>query len=141
MYLDSAYLAKFYVNERDSEAVRKLIRGDAPRISSAWALNAVTCVFHRHMREGSLNEVEFRELFDAFIKHIDGGVWTLIPATERLLRRTALLVRSAPPGVYLRAGDALHLATALDAGERGVWTNDRHLLAAAPQFGLIGRSA
>jgi hypothetical protein len=34
----------------------------------------------------------------------------------------------------------VHLATAHEAGERDVWTNDRHMLASAPYFGLRGRS-
>ena len=36
--------------------------------------------------------------------------------------------------------DAVHLATAREVGEREVWTNDRHMLAAASFFGLTGRS-
>jgi hypothetical protein len=36
--------------------------------------------------------------------------------------------------------DALHLVTAADSGFVEVWTNDRHMLAAAPHFGLVGRS-
>ena len=42
--------------------------------------------------------------------------------------------------VLLRAGDAVHIATALDLGEEEIWTNDRHLLAAAPHFGIAGRN-
>jgi predicted nucleic acid-binding protein len=42
--------------------------------------------------------------------------------------------------VPLRAGDAIHTATALETGETEIWTNDRHLLAAVAHFGLAGRS-
>ena len=51
------------------------------------------------------------------------------------------MVRGLPRNVSLRAGDAIHLATALEVGEAEVWTNDRHLLAAASHFGLAGKSA
>jgi hypothetical protein len=51
-----------------------------------------------------------------------------------------LLVSAAPAGVYLRAGEAVHLTTAQDIGESEIWTNDRHLVAAAAHFGLQGRS-
>ena len=44
----------------------------------------------------------------------------------------------APADVPLRAGDAIHTATALETGE--IWTNNRHLLAAVAHFGLAGRS-
>jgi predicted nucleic acid-binding protein len=47
---------------------------------------------------------------------------------------------SAPRDLFIRTADAVHLATAHEAGERDVWTNDRHMLAAAPYFGLTGQS-
>lgn len=65
----------------------------------------------------------------------------LMPVTESLLHKTAMLIRSPPPDVPLRAGDAIHTATALETGETEIWTNDRHLLAAVAHFGLAGRSA
>jgi predicted nucleic acid-binding protein len=140
MYLDSAYLAKFYVNEGDSLAVRDLIRGAGTLVSSAWAIGEVSCVLHRHFREDKFTQRQFRDLQDAFLRHVSQEIWTLLPVTSQTLKRVASLVRSAPIGVYLRAGDAVHLATAMDAEENEIWTNDRHLLRAAEHFGLSGRS-
>lgn len=140
MYLDSAYIAKYYVNEQDATAVRKLIRNATYIRSSSWALIEVICVFHRHMREGSLNTSQGHELIDLFRIHAEAGLWNLSPVTDALLRRTATLIRTLPPHVPLRAGDAVHLATALDTGETEIWTNDRHLLAAAPYVGVTGKT-
>jgi predicted nucleic acid-binding protein len=140
MYLDSAYLAKYYVNEPDATIVRKLIRSAPGVCSSYWALPEVTCVFHRHVREGSLTPAEGRELIDLFRSHVDSNVWNLLPITSALLRTTATLIRGLPRTAPLRTGDAIHLATALDVGEPEIWTNDCHLLAAAQHVGIVGRS-
>jgi predicted nucleic acid-binding protein len=141
MYLDSAYIAKYYVNEHDSGAVRALIQRADSLVSSAWSIGEVTCVFHRHMRENALSPVQCRELTRAFLRHVETGIWTLIPVTEAFLKRMSGFVSAAPPHVFLRAGDAVHLATARELGEHEIWTNDRHLLRAAEHFGLLGRSA
>lgn len=141
MYLDSAYIAKFYVNEPDAPAVRQLIQRATAQIhSSAWAIAEVSCVFHRHVREGSLSVAQGRQLVDLFRTHAESGWWHLTPVSDPLLRTTATLIRGLPKTVPLRAGDAVHLATALDLGEADIWTNDRHLLAAAAHVGLAGRS-
>ena len=63
-----------------------------------------------------------------------------IPVNEALLRRTSALIVSAPRDIFLRTADAVHLTPAQEAGERDVWTSDRHMLAAATYFGLAGRS-
>ena len=62
-------------------------------------------------KEGWLSPTQFREFSHAFLRHADSGVWTLIPATEPLLKRMSSLISAVPAGVYLRAGDAVHLTT------------------------------
>ena len=141
MYLDSAYIAKVYLNEPDSPRVRALLTNADAVVSSLWALNEVTCVFHRQLREGWITPAQHQELVHAFLKHVETSVWTLIPITAEILQRAVTQVSALPPDVFIRAGDAIHLATARDLRELEIWTNDRHLLAAAPFFGLNGRSA
>jgi predicted nucleic acid-binding protein len=106
-----------------------------------WASIEVASVCLRHVREGNLSEQQGLELMDLFRTHCEAGIWGLIPISDSLLRRTASLIRAIPPRTDLRAGDAIHLATALEQGESAIWTNDRHLLAAAACVGLQGRSA
>jgi hypothetical protein len=91
------------------------------------------------MRAGWISGDQCLEISGQFAKHIDEGVWRLAPVSTDLLKRTKSILLSAP-GIFLRAGDAIHLLTAQQMEETEVWTGDRHMLAAAPHFGLTGRS-
>jgi hypothetical protein len=62
-----------------------------------------------------------------------------MPVRQALLQRTSALMVAAPGNLVLRTADA-DLTTAQEIGEREVWTNDRHMLAAAAYFGVRGRS-
>jgi hypothetical protein len=95
---------------------------------------------HRHIREGKSSHADVRELSSRFESHVQAGLWTLIPVNMALLRRTSALLLSVPPELFIRTADAVHLVTAQEAGEREVWTNDRHMLASASWFGLTGMS-
>lgn len=140
MYFDTSYIAKFYFNEPGSARVRALVRKADALFSSFWAFAEFHAVVHRRLREGAVTPSAARDLAARFSEHMEEGLWTLIPINEALLRRTSALIVSAPRDLFLRTADAVHLMTAHENGERDVWTNDRHMLAAAPYFGLTGRS-
>lgn len=140
MYFDTAYIAKFYFNEPDSLGVRQLVQTADAILSSLWALAEFHGVIHRRLREGSLSPNDAHELSSRFYQHVQEGLWRLIPVHDAMLRRTSALIVSAPPDLFIRTGDAVHLMTAREAGEREVWTNDRHMLASAAYFGVTGRS-
>ncbi len=140
MYFDTSYIAKFYFNEPESPQVRELVRKADVIHSSLWALVEFHAVIHRHMRDGACSPKDARGLTLLFSRHVEEGLWNLIPVNEALLRRTSLLMVSAPRDLLLRSADAVHLVTAREIGERAVWTNDRHMLAASTYFGLTGQS-
>ena len=140
MYLDTSYIAKFYFNEPDSAGVRELVRTADIVYSSLWALGEFHGVIHRRLREGSISPGNARQLSSYFYQHVQEGLWKLIPVHEALLRRTSALMVSAPPDLFIRTADAVHLVSAYETGEPEVWTNDRHMLASASYFGLVGRS-
>jgi predicted nucleic acid-binding protein len=141
MYLDAAYIVKYYLHERDSSEVRGLMASATSLASSALSVAEVLCAFHRRLRENFLTQEMFQRAADLFLHHVDKEFWTLSPMNEAVLRRVRVALRTAPPSIFLRAGDAVHLATAAELGEFEIWTNDRHMLASAPHFGLQGRSA
>ena len=140
MYFDTSYIAKFYFNEPESARVRKLVRSSVVLHSSLWAFAEFHGVVHRRLREGSSSPEVARELTSRFHQHVEDGLWNLAPVHEALLRRTSALMVAAPRDLFIRTADAVHLVTAYELGEREVWTNDRHMLAAASYFGITGRS-
>jgi len=140
LYFDTPYVAKCYLNEAGGEAVRSLARGASELCSSALVIAELSCVFLRHVRDGSLTRAMAGRLRQYFLKDLEDEVWSLVPVSEATLRRIEVSTRSLPRTVYLRAGDAIHLVSALEAGFDEIWTNDRHLLAAAPHLGIRGRT-
>jgi len=140
LYLDTAYVAKCYLNEPDAERVRELVQSRAGVTSSAWSRAELACVLHRHVREGGLTARQARTLHGLFLEDVANGVWTLVPVSSDVLTRVEERLGRLRRTVFLRAGDAIHLTTAGMAGFREIWTNDRHMLAAARSFGLRGRS-
>jgi predicted nucleic acid-binding protein len=140
VYRDTTYIAKSYLKEPESPRVRVLVTRAGVIYSSLRTFTEFHSVLHRQVREGHIMQDGASDPALRFSKHAGEGWWNLIPVHERLLRRTAAGVLSAPRHLPIRAGDAIHLATASDSGESEVWTSDRHRLAAAPYFGLAGRS-
>jgi predicted nucleic acid-binding protein len=140
IYLDSAYVAKCYINEPDATSVRKLVKGESDLHTSALCLAELACIFQRHIREKGLSRSQALALRESFLEDVEGGAWTLLPISDSVLRNVEASVRNLPRGLYLRAGDAIHLVSARDAGFSEIWSNDRHLLGAASSFGLRGKS-
>jgi predicted nucleic acid-binding protein len=103
-------------------------------------IGEIACVFHRHVREGTLSAAQSIRLRALFLEDIENEVWNLVPMTNRLMHRVEFMTRKLPSACFLRAGDAIHIVSASEAGFNEIWTNDRHLLAAAAHFGIVGRA-
>ena len=138
IYLDAAYLAKFYLAEPDSQRVRNAIL-TAPASSSCLhgRLETVS-VFHRKLREGTVTPGEFAAHCRQFEKDSVSGMWTWFPITPLLVNEAERRIQTLPATVFLRASDALHLTCAQEHGFTTIHSSDKHLLAAAPHFGLAG---
>lgn len=137
-YFDSAYIAKFYLDEPDSDAVRaRAEAGDEPCCSVLGRVEVVS-VFHRKWREKTRTKAECRILIEQFEADSSAGIWIWLPLSNAVLNAAAAKFGTLPDSVFLRSADAIHLASAQDAGLKTVFSNDRHLLTAAPFFGLIG---
>jgi predicted nucleic acid-binding protein len=140
LYFDSAYVAKCYVLDGDAERIRELAISATRLTSSALAVAEVAGALHRKCREGVLAPSQLSELLELFAEERTEGRWRLLPVTTEILREVGDEYRRLPCSTFLRSADAIHLVTARRAGFREIWSNDRHLLAAAAQFGLQARS-
>jgi len=108
--------------------------------SSSLCIAEVASVFHRHIREDKLTVPAAGEQRASFLDDLQNEVWILLPITHGLLMRVESFIRSLPSEIPIRGADAIHLVSAMEHGFREIWTNDRHLLAAATHAGLRGRS-
>jgi predicted nucleic acid-binding protein len=138
VYFDSPYIAKCYLREDGTDAVLDLAEASGGLSSLVLAVVEVQAVFHRHMREGRLNQSAFLETCRRFDRDQKEGFWHWLPLGDDLVLRAAGRFRELPSHLFLRSADCLHLCAAHEGGFAEIYSNDRHLLAAAPHFGLLG---
>ena len=136
IYFDSCYLAKFYLAEPDSARVTAFAQAQGRVACLVIGRAEVVSVFHRKFRECVVDERGFHLLCDQFESDCASGLGQWIPMDDGLLRGLARRVRSLPMNTFLRTADALHLTCAAELGFSAVHTSDRHMVAAAPAFGL-----
>jgi predicted nucleic acid-binding protein len=138
LFFDATYLGKLYWMEPGSPEV----------LACASTADEIVCSIHgkaefhsigfRKFREGLAVPPASKAVFAQFHADIAAGDIRLLPLTEAILSRVEQAFSSAPATTYLRAADAIHLATAAEHGFDEIHSNDRHLLAAAQLFGLRG---
>jgi predicted nucleic acid-binding protein len=139
IYLDTSYIVKCYVREPGTEAILAWLEGQAG-LSCAWHGRLEFCTaVQRHVREKRILPADGRRVFRRLETDERGNLWNWIPLSPELLRAACARVEGLAPQVPLRSADALHLTCAAVNGFQTVYSHDRHLLAAAPHFGLEGR--
>ena len=100
----------------------------------------LSAVFHRHLREKRLNARQYGVVVRQFEADLDQGLWLWLPSGSAMQAAAQKRYKGLPAKFFLRAADALHLACAEANGFSEIFTNDRHILAAAAAFGLQGRN-
>lgn len=138
-YFDSAFIAKFYLEEPESDAIRKLAESIGEVHCVLFGRLEVASAFHRKWREGAFFDAAFREISDQFADDCAAGLWQWLPASGALVEAASAAIRRLPKTVFLRSADALHLTCAREHGFDAIYSSDRHVLAAAPHFKLKGK--
>ncbi|MBI2950406.1 MAG: type II toxin-antitoxin system VapC family toxin [Verrucomicrobia bacterium] len=140
IYFDTSYILKCYLNEANAELVRALAEQEPDKYSCRWARAEFFSGLKRQVREAKLTATQAGEVKREFESDEHAGVWLWLPVDDSLLDSVAARFSSWPDSVPLRTGDALHLTSAKENGFTEIYSNDKHLLAAAPHFGLIGKN-
>ena len=140
IYCDTAYLLKYYVDEPGSGEVRELIDSQVAVASLGLARLELAAAFHRKLREEQIDKHAHRLLVQQLESDCHAGIWTWLDSGMALVAKAADRYTVLSSRVFLRASDALHLTCALENGFREIYSNDKHLLAAAKHFGLRGKN-
>ena len=135
-YFDSAYIAKFYLDEPESDAVRSLATELGRVYCSLLGRLEVASVFHRKRREGAFSDTAYREVTHQFDDDCAVGLWTWLPITAAIIESATVALNRLPKATFLRSADLLHIVTAIEHGLKDIYSNDRHLQIAARQLKL-----
>ncbi len=136
LYFDAAFIAKFYLQEPESEAVRALTEDSPGVVSLVIGRLETELVFSRKHREGALTAAAHEALISQFQIDCEDGLWNWLPVTNDLVAAAQETTRRLPPQAFVRSLDALHLTCASRHGYAVIYSNDKRLLDAAPHFGL-----
>ena len=139
IYFDTSYLVRRYYQDAGADAVRTLAATDHVACA-AHGQAEMMAAFHRKLREGAIRPAAYAALMGQVQAHIDAGAFRWLAQDGEIFSRIRHVYQKLPAAVFLRAADAIHLATAAESGFRIVYSNDAHLLAAAKYFGIEGRN-
>ncbi len=138
VYWDTSLVLKLYAMETGSREARKDARGADRLVVSVLAQGEIPSAFHRKVREGQWTGAEVKAALKQVDRDVADGLLVFAPLTSDVWQRVRSVYEQAPGTLFLRAPDAIHLATATEGGFTTIYSNDRHLLAAAPRFKLAG---
>lgn len=136
IFCDTSAVAKLYVPERESAAMRVLLESEDQVLVSELARAELMGVFHRQLRERKWTRERFNTVVRQFTNDDVGGFWTWLPLDSAIVESAAKTYTTLPDTVFLRSADCLHLVTAIHHSFTGIYTYDSHQTAAATALGL-----
>ncbi len=138
IYLDTAFIAKCYLNEPDSERVRAAARRASGLASARLGRIEFWSVLNRHLREDRLTAQHAATVRRMLLDDEQQRIWTWFPVTDRLLDAACDHLERLPRRLRVSAADAIHLTCAQQQGFSEIHSNDAQMLRCAPHFGLRG---
>jgi uncharacterized protein len=133
-YIDTSVLVALFCNEDSAVAIRNWYEqtDSGKLVTSDWTLTEFSSAIRIKERTGQLNSKQIHSVLKAFDNFCEGGI-RLLGISRHCFQQSAQLIRNTSG---LRAGDALHLAVALETGSEQFITLDKLLFQAAKKAKL-----
>jgi predicted nucleic acid-binding protein len=136
IFCDTSAVAKLYVAEKESPALRTLLESEDQVLLSELLRAELMAVFHRQLREKKWTRDQFMTAVRQFTNDDVGGFWTWLPLDSTIIESAAKTYTTLPDTVFLRSADCLHLVTAMHHGFTDIYTYDTRQTDAAVALGL-----
>lgn len=134
VYVDTSVLVALHLNEPGSATAARWYAACTDRLVSAmWCVTEFASALGIKQRTGQITGVEGQSAWERF-EQLCANDLHLLPVEPAIFHRAAVLTLDATAG--LRAGDSLHLASALEIKARSIATLDTVLAKNAKRLKL-----
>ena len=134
VYVDASAWISLFTNEMTAASLQEwLANEDGQLMSTPWTLVEVASGFSIKVRRNEFSESQARVLFEQFEKLVSNEVKVVAMAADDYGHAMSLCRNS---GSGLRAGDALHLASAARVGVSHLLTLDKVMAVNAKSLGI-----
>lgn len=134
VYMDTSALAKWYLNESNSDAFSTYISSvDIAAISSLTKLE-MRSLLARKKRTKEISLKLENQIYSVFLRDINDGHITLYPVHDNYYERAVDLMSTLK--LPLRSLDALHVVCAQGIGCKKIATADKVMIKVAEQLGI-----
>ena len=139
IYLDTSFLAPFYIREATSEQVETILLNipTDELVISDWTKVEFVSLLARLVRTGELTKELVKAIMKAFQEDVAQS-YSVLTVTRNDFDRASELIRQWNTG--LRAGDAMHLAIADNQRTENLLSLDKGLIKAAKILGIRANS-
>jgi uncharacterized protein len=140
IYLDTSFLAPFYIQEATSTSVETILLNIPTEqlAISDWTIVEFTSLVSRRVRMSELNLEQMEAVINSFKEDVAQS-YTVFTVTTADFILAAEFIQQWETG--LRAGDALHLAIARNHSIENLLSLDRGLIDAARQLSIPSDSS